>query len=61
MGSISHIVYYVVNYHCAKFGAFYHKVHNSCKILHESAGLSEEFPCYFAVNHNGMAVKSMNQ
>ena len=22
MGSISHIVYYVINYHCAKFGAF---------------------------------------
>ena len=22
MGFISHIVYYVINYHCAKFGAF---------------------------------------
>ena len=22
MGSISNIVYYVINYHCAKFGAF---------------------------------------
>ena len=22
MGSISHIVYHVMNYHCAKFGAF---------------------------------------